>query len=94
MLFPGPPLLDAVVAVIGDEDRAVLGHRDGDRLVEVPAFATAFTKGGEKCPIPGKHLDTVIVEVGGEDVPVAVNGYAGRNRTPAVEGAEDVDRER
>ena len=64
---PGPPFLDAVVAEIGDKDRPVLGDRDGDRLVELPASAAFSTEGREERPVRCKFLDTVIVEIRDED---------------------------
>ena len=36
ILLLGSPLLDPVVPEVGDVDRAVIGHDDGDRVGKLP----------------------------------------------------------
>ena len=90
----GPPFLDAIVAIVGGEHRAVLGHRHGGDVFELAGPIASLAEGREKDAVGGEPLDPVIIEIRNVYRPVVTDRQAGDRGEPAVERAEDVDRQR
>src|SRR5689334_20888164 len=69
-------LLDAVVALVGNEDVPVRVHGDVKRRVELPVPSTLATPLGEERPGVREHLHAPVAKVGNEEVPVYIQSDA------------------
>ena len=90
----GSPLLDPVVAEVGDEYLSVSRDGHGHRVLKRARAAPPAPDAGEESAVGGEFLDPVIVKIGDEDVSLGPNSKAGHGREPALEGAEDIEGER
>ena len=86
--------MDPVVAEIGDEERAVLGHRAGHGVLELARSAALGSDRGEEGPVRGELLDPVVVKIGDEDVALFIDRDAGHGREPARKRPPYVHRQR
>lgn len=74
-----PPLEDAASAEIDREQRAVVRHGHGDGIFELARAIAPAAETAEKVAVRGELLNPMVVEVGGELLPLPVGAFTPRN---------------
>lgn len=66
-----------MVAEVSDEDAAIAGHREANRMAELSGARALLAEAVEERAVRAELLDPMVVEVGGEDVAVGRKNHYG-----------------
>ena len=87
----GPPFGYSVIAIVGDEHAAIIGHRNGNGVEKVALSAAFAAETGQEGSVGGKFLDAMIVEISREDIASGADSQAGDGGEPTIKRPMDID---